>query len=213
MPTSEDCSVNQFQIVYDQILQEAFTILGEKDYMDDKSTVEKKLRNFTSPVYFENLTRPPHITLFWQQNLNGELISCSEIPSIRGLTEQLQKVHDASLVTEINGNGDYRILLSSDQSEIESEMADSKQKIAKVLLKLVRKHKIKSMLVNIKDTPAIRDAFLELGVVDKIVFIISSEFGPSKTSTIPFKLVNLHHEMLDEFIVVTGDPRFPAEDP
>ena len=210
MPTSDDCIGNQFQIVYDQILQEAFTILGEEDYMDNKSSVEKKLRNFTSPIYFENLTRPPHITLFWQQNLNGELISCSEIPAVRGLTEQLQKVHDASLVTEINEN--YRILLS-DQSELESEMADSKQNIAKVLLKLVRKHKIKSMLVNIKDTPAIRDAFLELGVVDKIVFIISSEFGPSKTSTIPFKLVNLHHEMLDEFIVVTGDPRFPVKRP
>jgi hypothetical protein len=210
------CENNHLQIVYDQILQETFTILGEEQV--DGNTIAEKSRKLTSPIYFENLNRPPHITLFWIQNLNGHLISNQEIPCIQNLTEQLQKVHEASLIPEFNREQVQNCnLLLKDNSHIISDKTstnyqltgDVKQNLAEVLVKLAKKNKIKSLLVDIKDLSTIRDSFLELRAVDKVVFVIAPGFSSSQTSIVPFQIVNLHYEMLGEYIVATGDPRFP----
>lgn len=100
--------VDNLSPVYDQILQETFT---DSDTGNGRTSPR-------SPLY-ESLNRPPHVTLFWSQSLDGHLINYADasLAAVSGLEKKLVEAHQAVISNNHynnnceNGNFGKRVLI------------------------------------------------------------------------------------------------------
>lgn len=215
----DEATIN-FLPVYDQILQETFT----DSETGKNGRTSPRSRWLNSPVY-ECLNRPPHITLFWTQSLDGQLLINQKSTAISGLLKKLEEVHEATLLNNIGksieGKDSGKRVLINPTNESQGDIIYTTQAgikyngehvhllqeqdglLPQVLRHLVREHRIKTLLLEPDNTDTLT-AYLNSQQVDKVVVVlkpeISSEDGASGNSgmkRMPMRLVNTHYEILD----------------
>lgn len=219
------------QPVYDQILQETFT-----DSDTNNGRTSPRSRSLHSPVY-ENLNRPPHVTLYWLQGLDGSLIPTTktednEASALTGLTKKLEEAHQAMITCSDDSPVlCKRVLINPPQpsqadiiyttSSIKNNQAgqvhvlqEQDGLLPQVFRHLVREHHVRTLLLKPNTTEALT-MYVNSQQFDKIVLVLKAEMigeqeDNSKVKRLPFKLVNTHYEFLDGFTIITGEPQYSS---
>jgi hypothetical protein len=168
----KDSNLEELQATFDVILQETFTVASSRQFP----------RGRISPVgggyLHPDLTRPPHVTLLWQQQLDGRSSVTGPSHSQLVLDRLLQRLKNAHQYCLMDADYDSNVLLT-----------------------LVKEQQIAHLLVSVSAASAPDlSRWFAAGAIDKLICIVHPALGGPCTApfglSLPITLKNVHIEQI-----------------